>query len=89
MKTKPNTPTRSKSASHNGTADDDTNPSTPFEVLLCLTKRTALRMMIRAGSPQEAETKAHRLAVIIKEMNLDCYAVAVEDISPMEGLNEH
>jgi hypothetical protein len=77
--------TRSKSARHNGTADNDTNPSTRFEVALMLTKRTGLRMMITAKSPHEAEVKAHRLAEIIKEMNLDCYAVAVEDVSPMDG----
>lgn len=85
MKTERNSPTRSKSACRNGTADNDTNPQTRFEVLLCLTKRTGLRMMITAESPLEADVKAHRLAEIIKEMNLDCHSVAVEDVSPMES----
>jgi diphthamide synthase subunit DPH2 len=67
------------------TNTDFPNPPTRFEVALMLTKRTGLRMMITARSPQEAEEKAHRLAGIIKEMNLDCYAVAVEDVSPMES----
>jgi hypothetical protein len=82
MKTKPHSPTRPKSARHNGHADKDTNPPAMFETRLMLTKRTPLRIQFKASSLAEAEMKAGRLAKIVKALRLDCEAVTVDTVKP-------
>jgi hypothetical protein len=62
MKTKHNSPTRSKSARHNGRADNDKNPLFKYEAELYWTQHNRATVIIEARSLAEAEKKADQLS---------------------------
>jgi hypothetical protein len=57
-KTTKTKPTRSKSAHHNGNADNDTNPLLKFEAELFATRYETATVIIEARSLEEAERQA-------------------------------
>lgn len=61
MKTKHNSPTRSKSARHNGKAGNDTNPGCQYEVELHWTQHNRATVTIQAKSLEAARQKANRI----------------------------
>jgi hypothetical protein len=86
MKTKHPTPTRSKSARHNGRADNDTNKPTKYQVAFSYAQR-GLRI-IEARTPAEAREKAKHISVLQKNFWQDMpEAYTVEEIFPL-GSNE-
>jgi len=61
MKTKHNSPTRSKSARHNGHAANDTNPPTKYRVKFRY-EQSGVRF-IEARSPEDAREQARRIPI--------------------------
>jgi hypothetical protein len=57
-----NSTTRSKSAGHNGSAGNDTNPLKKFEAILCFTQHNSATVIIEAQSLEEAEDKADEIS---------------------------
>jgi hypothetical protein len=82
MKTKPNSPTRSKSARHNGHADNDTNKPVKYQVTFSY-KQRGIRF-IEAATPAEARENAQLIQRAEKGFWKDCpETYTVEEIVPV------
>lgn len=62
MRTRHNTPTRSKLARHNGRAGNDTKPLFTYEAELLWTQHNRAMAKIKARSLEEARRKANELS---------------------------
>ena len=82
MKTKPNSPTRSKSVRHNGRANNDTNKPTKYQVTFHY-EQTGVRF-IEAATPAEAREAARHIPMAEKGFWKDMpEAYTVEEIVPV------
>ena len=88
MKRKPNSPTRSKSARHNGRADNDTDTAARYAVTLCFTQQSRITVIVKANSASEAKTKVEKIWRRLSAMTLsanrgqaDALVVSYDDVA--------
>ena len=82
------TPTRSKSASHNGQADSDTKKK--YEVTLTQVETKWAKVMIAANSLDEANEKAGALTPEdVAQWNTCEHYCYVHSVEPVEGGQSH
>jgi hypothetical protein len=90
MNTKHSTPTRSKSARHNGKAGNDTNPLKKFEVELYFTQHSSAKVLIEAATLEEAKDKAWDIEPDeVDDWDTDNGEVGVLSVDPVEGGQDH
>jgi hypothetical protein len=82
MKNQNHSLTRSQLARHSGRNGNDTNPATPFDVLLALLKRTRIGVIVKAASLADAREQAAQLARIVEQCSPDYDEVRVEHVRP-------